>query len=427
MFGLGNLGFPTALALSARGCIVSGVDIDAERVERINAGENLLPHEKGLQELLQKSVSEKSFSATIDAESAVRNAAIHVIVTPVLFTDNNADVSTVEAVARTISKGLKQGDLVIIESSMPPGGTRRLVPLLEESGLKAGKDFFLAFCPERAYSGSVVSDVLTRFPKIVSGLNKESAERAKAFYGRVCAKGVVLADSLEEAECLKLFEGVYRDVNVALANELSRAASELGVDYWHLREIERKGTEGYVDLHKPGPGVGGHCIPIYPKLLLTVLKGDYKLFPLARELNDAQPQQVVELVKRHASSGKACVLGLAFRGNVREHRNSPALAVIAGLEHAGFEAWCYDPYYGADEIERIAGCRGGTLDECARGAKVIVVVAGHDEYKRIDWAELGAKMANRVVVDCRNIVGGLPDGFLLVRLGAAAPLRCSST
>lgn len=400
VYGLGSLGLPTALAIASKGFRVKGIDTNAPLVNRITSGENPFPHETGLAELLEKHLADGSFAVATDLQNAAGEADVHLVLVPT--------AAVPDAVAE-IGRAARAGSLVLVESTMPPGGCKKLAEGLRD-------DVLFAYSPERSFIGRVFEGVTNGLPRIVAARDEESFLAAKEFYEKVSSAGVVRASSFGEAELAKLFEGVYRDVNVALANELARACEEHGVDYWHLLETERKGAAGYVDLHKPGPGVGGHCIPEYPKLLLTATKLNLDLVGLARRENDAQPAKVVELVTKNAPAGegKVCVLGLSYRGNVREHRNSPSLAVIAGLAKRGFDVYCFDPYYSPSEVTAISAAKSGSLEECLDGAAAVVVCTEHDAFKQLDWPKLAA---GKVVVDSRNVVAA-GSSFKLVKLGS---------
>lgn len=351
VYGMGKMGLPLAISYAEAGGKVIGVDIDAHVVETLNQGVNHIEGEPGLPELVPKHAKRGTLRATTDLVQAARDADVMVIIVPTLLqADNVPDLSIVESVCRCIGKGLKRGDLVIQESTLPPGSTEKVLrPALEqESGLRAGVDFGIAFCPERTLSGRALADIQGAYPKVVGGVDSQSTEAAAGIYEAVNQKGVITVSGATEAEAVKVFEGVYRDVNIALANELALACEEMGIDAREVFAVAN--TQPYSHIHEPGCGVGGHCIPVYPYFLIHGVSTPTPLLQAARRVNDAMPAHTVDLVAaelaaRGGSLAKSSVLvvGITYRQGVRETRFSPAIDVINRLLAAGATVDIHDP------------------------------------------------------------------------------------
>lgn len=291
----------------------------------------------------------------------------------------------------TVAKGLKKGDLVIVESSLPPGTTVEIVkPILEEaSGLKVEEDFYLAYSPERVYVGRVVKDIEENYPKVVGGIGPLSLDAASRFYEKICRKGVLKMSSTTAAEFEKLAEGIYRDVNIALANELALACMILGLNYYEVAEAAN--SQPYCHLHLPGPGVGGACIPIYPYFTLIKLvekKFNARLVKTARELNENMPQVVVKIIDhvylKHVDPGrvKVAVLGDAFRGDVDDVRLSPTHDLVSLLKARGVSRIVvHDPYVKKDpHLERLNVELTQDLVKTLSEANLVIAATRHSTY-----------------------------------------------
>ncbi|WP_293033582.1 nucleotide sugar dehydrogenase, partial [Natronococcus sp.] len=293
VYGLGKMGLPLAGVYAETTGNVTGIDIDPTVVERLDDGESHVVGEPGLDDLVADQVERGRLAATTDGAAAAADARIHVIIVPTLLAeDDSPDLTTVESVLEDIAAGLEPGDLVVAESTLPPGSCRDvLLPhLIQESGLERG-EFGLAFCPERTASGSALRDIRGEYPKVVGGVDAASTRAAELIYGELTSNEVHAVSDATTAEAVKVFEGVYRDVNIALANELGRLADELGIS---VREaIDTANGLSVCQLHEPGPGVGGHCIPYYPHFLLSRLEEPMPVMRTARELNDAMPSVMV--------------------------------------------------------------------------------------------------------------------------------------
>lgn len=360
--GLGKLGLPLATVFAEAGHKVTGIDVNPEVVEEVNSGRCPIANEPDLPELLEKNVTE----GRLEASTIYTPSDAFIITVPTLLDDNKKpDMTIVEEVTRNIGERLRKNNLVVLESTAPPGTTDSLTHILEE---KSGqKDFYLAHSPERISSGRAIRDI-ENYPKIIGGINKKSTKRAEELYRSICKEVIPVRDA-RTAELVKIAEGLYRDVNIALANELALISKEHGVDVFEV--IKAANTQPYSHLHRPGPGVGGHCIPVYPWF---VINGKTKLIKAAREVNDSMPDYVVEKISqvlkeegKEVKGSNILVAGLVFRPGVKETYHSPATFVIQGLRKKGANVFGYDTLLEEEEMEALMGASSpnGNKIDCA--------------------------------------------------------------
>ncbi|MCX6759625.1 MAG: nucleotide sugar dehydrogenase [Candidatus Nealsonbacteria bacterium] len=353
--GMGKVGLPLSAVIAESGFCVFGVDIDKNRVDLINKGYNPIPEEKSLSSLLKRNFGKRLFVTTNGVEAS-KEAQIHIIITPLSIDKNKKpDFKNIEDSAKQIALGLKKGDLVVLETTVPVGTTRNVVgKILEKnSGLKVGRDFFLAHSPERAMTGFAISRY-QEYPKVVGGIDKKSTKIAANFYQRFC-KEVVEAESLEIAEMSKIFEGVFRDINIALANELFKVCQELNINFWKTRHVANYKTN--TNILDPG-NVGGPCISVYPWFLINNF--NVPLIKTARLFNDSMidfyKNKVIELTKKNRNTKKIkniLVIGISFREGVKEIAYSRIFPLINLLKKNGFNVFAYDPLYSKQEIENL--------------------------------------------------------------------------
>jgi len=413
VYGLGKMGLPLAAVFAERGARVIGVDISPEVVDQINKGKCPVPNEPGLPEMLEADVAKGRFSATTDGVAAAKESNVMVILVPCLLnSDNSPDLTAITATCASISQGLSRGDFVIIETTVPPRTTKDvLLPILKQSGLKEG-EFGLAFCPERTSSGRAIRDITGAYPKVVGGIDKESTGTAEAIYSIVNKKGVITVSDTTAAEAVKLFEGIYRDVNIALSNELALVCREIGVNPAEAFRVANEPVSDetgrpYTNLLQPGAGVGGHCIPVYPYFVTKTTGTDTSLIKLARKINDSMPYHMVDLVMeglneagRSIKGSSILILGLAFRGGVKETRNSPTIPIIQKLKELHVNVFLYDPLFSRDEIESSGAEYSSSFDNM----DCLVIVTDHKEFREYDWQKIGGKMRSRVIVDGRQVI-----------------------
>ena len=421
VYGLGKMGLPIAAVFADKGANVIGVDIDPEIVDAVNEGKCHVVGEPSLAELVEKNVLSGRLRANTDLVGAARDADVMIIMVPTFLDDkNNPDLSLVESVCEDIAKGLEKGDFVISECTLPPRTTIELIlPILKNSGLKEG-EFGVAHCPERTSSGRAIQDITGAYPKVVGGIDEASTRTAEAIYSVINNKGVITTDATA-AEAVKVFEGLYRDVNIALANELAIVCEEIGINA--IDAFELANTQPYCHLHMPGCGVGGHCIPVYPYFIINTVKAGTSLLRLARQINDNMAQYTVDKTKKALKKvGKSLedsnilILGVTYRGGVKEIRCSPAISIITVLKESGSTLFAYDPLI--KEVEQF-GAKYCTLDNM-RDIDAIIVATDHKEFKEIDWEKIGKKMRSKILIDGRHVVN--PDnvnkaGFVFYEIG----------
>lgn len=392
VLGLGYIGLPTALLFASSGHEVIGVDVDEKKVNLLNQGK--LPfREPGLKELFEKG------KFRFRASTKVEESDVFLISVPTPLDEHTkaADLRYVKSAAEMIRPYLRSGNLVILESTVPPKTTERiLIPILEKSGLKAGDDFHVVHCPERAIPGKTIHEMIHN-DRIIGGITTRAANLAKKLYSSFVKGNIYLTDATT-AEFVKLIENTYRDVNIALVNELAKIAEEYGVNIWEAVELANKHPR--VNLHKPGPGVGGHCIAIDPWFVIQNTSNG-NMIALARHVNDTMPNYTLRKVRemlREIKYPTITVLGVAYKGNVDDARESPALRFIRLAENSGFKVKVYDPFVKKFEYPLL------TLGEAVRDSDCIVVITDHEVFKFLDPNEIAKLMRSRCVFDARNIL-----------------------
>jgi len=426
VYGLGKIGLPVAAVFASRGARVIGVDVNQDVVEKVNSGENPIPEEPGLGELLSKTVELGRLSATVNGIEAAASSDVMIVCVPTLVNELGVlnDVPLRDAF-KSIAKGLKRDDVVIVESTMPPGATEKQASVLEAlSGLKTGVDFGVAHAPERVMTGSAIADMTVKYPKIVGASDPATLEAVAGLYEAINRRGVVTVSSIRAAEAVKVFEGVYRDVNIALANELAAYAEANGLDVMEI--ISAANTQPYCHIHRPGAGVGGHCIPVYPYFLISTAAKqglEMRLVWTARKINEAMPGRIVcmtikalNIAGRPVKGAKILVLGLTYRPGVREYRNSPAKPIIDRLKALGARVYAYDPVSKPEDY-RIFGV---VESKDFRDADAVVIVTDHDEFRRLDLDVLAKEMRTKVIVDGRRVlnpVEAIKRGFTYLGVG----------
>ena len=394
--GLGKIGLPLAVQYASRGLEVTGCDIDEAKVARINAGDCPIAGEAGLEEGLSAAVKAGRLRATSGTAAAVAESDVAVIIVPVGLTAANApDYAHLGAATAEIGRGLRNGTLVVVESTVPVGTTRGRVGLALSKG---GRRVLLAASPERVSSGRIFQDLRT-YPKLVGAIDDESWAKAEAFYSKALeAPCLMRLSDPETAEFAKLAEGVYRDANIALAGELARYADALGIDV--SEAIGAANSQPYSHLHQPGAGVGGHCLPVYPHFLPPDVR--LRIPALAREINDSMAAYAVERLEAALgtlSGATVLVLGLAYRADVKEAAHSSALLIDRALRERGARSLVHDPLFSADETRALGLEPAGEL--FASPVDAVIVQAWHQSYREIDWRLF---RGCRAVLDGRNVL-----------------------
>ena len=407
--GLGKIGLPLAVQFARSGHEVLGADVNPGVVETVNAGNEPFPGEAHLAEYLGAVVAEGRLTATTDTAEAVSRSDAVVVVVP-LFVDAEArpDFGWMDSATDDIARGLRAENhtLVSYETTLPVGTTRtRWKPRLEEvSGLVEGTDFHLVFSPERVLTGRVFAD-LRKYPKLLGGLSSAGAAKAVEFYEQVLqfderpdlerGNGVWDLGSAEAAELAKLAETTYRDVNIGLANQFGRFAAAHGIDVYQV--IEASNSQPYSHIHRPGIAVGGHCIPVYPRLYLWT-DPEATVVRAAREANLGMPEYTVGLLEGaygDLTGAKVVVLGAAYRGGVKETAFSGVFPAVEALKARGAEVSVHDPLYADEELQQL----GFTPYALGTPVDAAVLQADHAEYAQLTPAELPGV---QVLVDGRD-------------------------
>ena len=405
ILGLGYIGLPTALLLAKSGFEVIGVDVNERVVKTLNQGQ-LHISDPGLSELFEE--TRRNFAA----QTVVPEADIYLIAvpTPLKVHTRVSDLGYVRSAAEMIYPHLRKGNLVILESTVPPCASEKLViPILEKSGLKAG-EFKYVHCPERAIPGKTLYEMVHN-DRIMGGIDNESAESARSVYSSYVQGRIYLTD-VTTAEFVKLIENTYRDISIAIANEFAQVAEDYGVNVWEAINLANKHPR--VNILQPGPGVGGHCIAVDP-WFLTECSAKTGLIQLSREINDSMPNYVIHLVREMLGNIREptlTVFGASYKNDISDTRETPALKFIQLAENEGYKVKCYDPHVSTFEYPVLS------LDEAVRDSDCIVLITGHDLFKRIDPATLS--MRHRYLIDTRNHLDRATwsdAGFVIKTLG----------
>jgi len=392
VLGLGYIGLPTASILASNGYQVLGVDVDPRVVNTVNAGEIHI-EEPGLRTLVQAAIQSGNLRASLTMEPC----DVYIIAVPTPLTeDKRADLTYVRRAAEQVATVLKPGALVILESTSPPGTTRDIVaPLLESnSGLKPGADFHLAHCPERVMPGRIMRELIEN-DRVVGGYDDASAESARQLYASFVG-GEVFLTNATTAEMVKVLENTYRDVNIALANEAALLCEALKIDFALVGQLANRHPR--VHVHQPGPGVGGHCISVDPWFLVDAFPQDTQLIRAARERNDAMPAHVVAQTLawlEGVEHPKAALLGAAFKGNIDDIRESPALKVAELLQEAGVEVRIHDPHVPPAQLSL------HPLDAAMQDADILILLTDHAAYRDIPPTQAKAAMRTPRLYDTR--------------------------
>jgi len=404
VIGLGKIGLPLAAQFASKGTQVIGCDVLREVVDSTNAGKAHIREEAGLEAAVASAVAAKRLSATTDTTAATRESDVVVVIVPLIAGPNRTmDYRNIDATTAAVGRGLRPGTLVLYETTLPVGTTRRrLGPMLAgESGLTAGADFHLAFSPERLYAGRIFED-LRRYPKIVGGIDEASTDAAVAFYRSVLDAEVWPVENTETAEFAKLAETTYRDVNIALANQLALYASSRDVN---VREaFKAANSQPFSHLHRPSLGVGGHCIPVYPHFLLGDARdGELGLVRDGRATNDGMAKVGLHQLERILGGlrgRRILVLGASYREDVKELAFSTVFPVVDLLHRAGAQVLLVDPHFTSDELKVL---EAEIVDDVATAATkdvdAVIVQAWHSEFRDLDWARFRGL---KVVLDGRG-------------------------
>ncbi|GAP23075.1 nucleotide sugar dehydrogenase [Leptolinea tardivitalis] len=409
ILGLGYIGLPTAAMFATHGKTVYGVEINRNIVDVLQNG-GIHIEEPGLQELVKDAIQ----SGKLIIGSDVKPADAFIIAVPTPFkhsefgyTDGKkyklADMDAVKTATEAIVPHLREGNLVVLESTSPPQTTINLItPILERSGLVAGKDFYVTYSPERVLPGQILKELVEN-ARVIGGITPDSAEKGKELYS-CFVKGKIITTNSTTAEMVKLMENTYRDVNIAIANEFSRFADIFGIDIFEAISIAN--LHPRVKILQPGIGVGGHCISVDPWFLVEKAPNTVELIYQARKTNDSQPQFIVEKIKKTLSgikNPKIACLGVTYKPDVDDFRESPALEIINLLHQNNLEIKIFDPYI-KRSLHKIGESLEENLEDALKDADLIVILVDHKIFRDINWEKITNKKCQLINDICKFII-----------------------
>jgi UDP-N-acetyl-D-mannosaminuronic acid dehydrogenase len=412
--GLGYIGLPTAVMFANHGLQVHGVDINEKAVAMIQK-KQLHIEENGLQERLNKAIDEKKFTVS----TSPQEADVFIIAVPSpINEDKTANLDYVRSATQSIVPFIKPGNLVILESTVPPRTVEDvMLPVLKDANLEFGKELFVSHSPERVIPGKVFEE-LVKNDRIVGGLDDQSSQMTKELY-ECFVKGKIHITDATTAELVKVIENTYRDINIGFANELAKISEKIGVNVWEA--IQLANFHPRVNIHYPGPGVGGHCIAVDPWFLVELQPDLAKMIHLARQTNDSMPEYTASRVEallkeKQIRNGKVAVLGLAFKANIDDMRESPSIEVLHHLKEKGIEYTAFDPHIKDNKLNT----QTQSLDEAVMNADVILVLTDHQAFRSMDPSVLAEKVRTKIVLDtknCLDITAWRKSGFETFTLG----------
>ena len=402
IIGQGYIGLPTAALFSRNHCEVVGVDISEEMINNLNKG-IIHIEEPGIGDIIKNAVKSKVYTASLTPQKA--DAFIITVPTPYIVENYSCDLSYVINACESILPYLEKGNTVIVESTIAPMSTDDVIkPIFEKAGFTIGKDLYLAHCPERVLPGRIIEELIHN-DRIIGGVTPECAKKASEVYGQF-VEGELMLTEAKTAELSKCMENTFRDVNIALANELAKICAEIGVNALDVIKMANKHPR--VNLHSPGPGVGGHCLAIDPYFIYAKAPETAKIIKLARDTNNSMPDFVCENVKKIIKNGKIAILGVSYKGNTGDDRESPAYEIIAKLSK-DYEITIHDPH--------IKNPNFVSLKEAIKDADLILVLCDHNEFKFLDYELIKKSMENPVIFDTKNIINEVPSGIELYNYG----------
>ncbi len=394
IIGLGYIGLPTAAMFATHGHTIVGVDVKKEVVDSLNQGKIII-EEPYLDIMVQAAVT----SGNLRAQMTPEEADVFIISVPTpINADKTADMTYVQNATQSIVPYLKEGNIVILESTSPPNTVNGLMlPILKDSGLDIGTQLLVAHSPERVLPGKILVELVEN-NRIVGGINTASAEAVRDLY-RTFVKGEIFLTDATTAEMCKLMENTFRDVNIALANELAKLCEKMGINAWDVIKYSNKHPR--VNLHQPGPGVGGHCLAVDPWFIVEKEPELARIIKLSRMTNDSMPHHVYERSKSILSNvdgiKKVTILGCTYKPNIDDMRESPVMELVELFEKdASFEVNIYDPHVSSHKLL----C--SSLEDAIANSHLIILGVNHDEFARIDFAKLKPLMAEANILDTRN-------------------------
>lgn len=396
VIGLGYIGLPTAVMFANHGHIVHGVDVNKDVVEHIK-NKQLHIEETGLQERLNDAID--SNSLTVSTTPVKADVFILAVPSPI-NEDKTANFSYIRSASQAITPFLEEGNLVVLESTVPPRTVQDVViPEIVQSGLEIGTELFVSHSPERVIPGRAFEELVSN-DRIIGGVNPKSAQMTSELY-RSFVKGKMHETDDTTAELVKVMENTYRDVNIALANELAKIAQTIGVNIWEA--IRLANYHPRVNVHQPGPGVGGHCIAVDPWFLVELNPELAQIIHLARKTNDGMPAYTAQLTAdilktKGITQPKVAVFGLAFKGNIDDMRESPSIDVINQFHNMGIKTTAYDPHIKTNKLDN----QTQVINDALNNVSALVLLTSHDEFKELDPKFVAGLMTNQIVIDTKN-------------------------
>ena len=403
IIGQGYIGLPTAALFTRNHCEVVGVDVNEEIVNNLNKG---IVHieEPGISEIIKNAVKNNVYCASLTPQKA--DAFIITVPTPYIIENYSCDLSYVINACKSILPYLEEGNTVIIESTIAPMSTDETIkPIFEKAGFTIGKNLYLAHCPERVLPGKILKE-LVHNDRIIGGITPECSKKASEVYGQFVEGNIMLTEA-KTAELSKCMENTFRDVNIALANELAKICAEIGVNALDVIKMANKHPR--VNLHSPGPGVGGHCLAIDPYFIYAKAPETAKIIKLARDTNNSMPDFVCENVEKIISKGKIAIFGVSYKGNTGDDRESPAYEIIAKLKQDGFDISIHDPHIKNENYV--------SFDEATKDADLILILCDHDEFKYLNYNLIAKNMKKAIIFDTKNIINEVPNEITLYNYG----------
>ena len=389
IYGLGFVGTAITAVWLRAGATVIAADKNNKIVNSINY-KKIANTEPKANEAFIKAVNNKRLFATRNIKLASKKSQIKIISVPVGIKNDVADLSNVHSVINDIISNLKINDIIIVTPTVPIGTSNQLIRIIEsKTKMKVNKDFFYIYSPERIAIGQAVSDIENNYPAIISGAGKKSVKIARKIFEMISSKTPIVMTSTKAAEAEKLIEGLYRDVNIALANQIAILCEKEGVNIWEIRNAAN--SQPFSNIHKAGIGVGGYCIPIYPRLLLQTAKNkgiNLNLASISREINEAMPahcvNRILTEIKQRNRKNKATILGLSFRGNIPDKRMSPTYDVVNELLANNIKVTIHDPFFKRDSLLPKSVKITNNLKKAVRNADIIIVATNHNQYNKLN-------------------------------------------
>ena len=408
---MGYIGLPTATMFSCYGHKVIGVDVNEKVVNNINKGKIII-EEPNLEEIVEDVVKKGNLIASISPKES--DVFIISVPTPIKD-DKTSDMSYVISATKSIVKYLKEGNIVVLESTSPVGTTEEVVkPIIEESGLKVGRDIMLGYCPERVIPGKIIYE-LKNNDRVIGGIDKKSAEEIRRIYKTIVDGNIYLTDC-KTAELCKLMENTYRDVNIALSNELLLICDKLNINVWEVIEYSNKHPR--VNLHTPGPGVGGHCLAVDPWFIIEKEPELSNIIKSSRLLNDSMPEYVynkIDKILQKDKSKKITILGITYKANTDDMRESPIIKLIDKLLKNNYNVKVFDPYIKDFQIN----CQ--SILEACKDSDLLILGVNHDYFKNLPLDEIKTTMKGNLILDTRNFLDKEEvekSGFIYKLLGS---------